>query len=73
MLLYMLGLLSPGVKVLKLFSSLLMMRPNKLDCLYLAITLQSSLTFAGNASSLPKKEASGRCSNGVGSGLEIKF
>ncbi len=24
------------------------MRPNKLDCLYLEITFQSSLTFAGN-------------------------
>ncbi len=32
-------------------------RPNKLECLYLAITFQSSLTF-GNTRSLPKKEAS---------------
>jgi hypothetical protein len=29
-----------------------MMRPNKLECLYLAITFQSSLTFAGNTSGL---------------------
>jgi hypothetical protein len=28
------------------------MRPNKLECLYLAITFQSSLTFAGNTSGL---------------------
>jgi hypothetical protein len=32
------------------------MRPNKLECLYLAITFQSSLTFAGNTKSLAKKE-----------------
>ncbi len=37
-----------GVDVIKLFSSLLMKRPNKLECLYLAITFQSSLTFAGS-------------------------
>jgi hypothetical protein len=30
-----------------LFSLLLMMRPNKLECLCLANTFQSSLTFAG--------------------------
>ncbi len=40
------------------FSSLMTMKPNKLECLYLAITFQSSLTFAGNTRSLPKKEAS---------------
>ena len=34
------------------------MRPNKLECLYLAISFQSSLAFAGNTRSLPKKEAS---------------
>jgi hypothetical protein len=45
------------------FPSLPMTRPNKLECLYLAITFQSSLTFAGNTRSLPKKEASERCSN----------
>ena len=28
------------------------MRPNKLECLYLAITFQPSLTFAGNTSGL---------------------
>ena len=31
-----------------LFSLLLTMRPNKLECLHLAKTFQSSLTFAGN-------------------------
>ncbi len=35
-----------------------MMRPNKLECLPLAKTFQSSLTFAGSTKSLPKKEAS---------------
>jgi hypothetical protein len=39
----------------------------------LAITFQSSLAFAGNTRSLPKKEASERCSNLVGSGLALKF
>ena len=39
------------------FPSLQMMRPNKLECLYLAITFQSSLTYAGNTRSLSKKEA----------------
>jgi hypothetical protein len=29
-----------------------MTRPNKLECLYLAITFQSSLTFAGNTGGL---------------------
>jgi hypothetical protein len=55
------------------FLSLLMTRPNKLECLYLAITFQSSLTFAVNTRSLPKKEASERRSNLVGSGLALKF
>jgi hypothetical protein len=41
--------------------------------LYLAITFQSSLTFAGNTRSLPKKEAPERHSNGFGSGLALKF
>jgi hypothetical protein len=50
-----------------------MMRPNKLECLYLAITFQPNLTFAGNNRSLPKKEASERHSNWVGSGLALKF
>ncbi len=45
------------------FSSLQTMRPNKLECLYLVITFPSSLTFAGNTRSLPKKEASERSSN----------
>ncbi len=33
--------------------------PNKLECLYLAINLQSSLTFAGHTRSLPKKHLKG--------------
>jgi len=33
-----------------------MKRPNKLECLYLAITFQSSLTFAGNTSGLYYKQ-----------------
>ncbi len=37
-----------------------MTRPSKLECLYLAITFQTSLTFGGNTRSLPKKEASER-------------
>ncbi len=65
--------LTPGVNVIKLFPSLLTMSPNKLECLYLAITSQSSLTFAGNTRSLPKKDASEKCSNCVGSGLALKF
>jgi hypothetical protein len=44
-----------------------------LECLYLAITFQPSLTFAGNTRSLPKKEAAKRFSNWVGSGLALKF
>jgi hypothetical protein len=59
--------------LLNLFPSLLMTRPNKLKCLYLAITFQSSLTFAGNTRSLPKKEAFERRSNWGGSGLALKF
>ena len=48
--------LTPSVNVINLFSSLQTMRPNKLKCLCLAFTFQSSLTFAGNTRSLPKKE-----------------
>ncbi len=55
------------------FSSLQKTRPNKLECLYMAITSQSSLTFAANTRSLPKKEASVRSSNWVCSGLALKF
>jgi hypothetical protein len=65
--------MAPGVNVIKLFSSLQMMRPNKLECLYLAITLQSSITFAGNTKSLPKKEASEKHSSWVGFDLALKF
>ncbi len=38
------------------FSSLQKTRPNKLEYLYMAITSQSNLTFAGNIRSLPKRE-----------------
>jgi hypothetical protein len=62
-----------AVNVIKLFSSLLTMRPNKLECLHLAKTFQSSLTFAGSIGSLPKKEATERSSNWVCSGLALKF
>jgi len=50
-----------------------MTKPNKQECLYLAIISQSSLTFAGNTRSLCKKEASERSSRGVYSGLVLKF
>jgi hypothetical protein len=46
---------------------------NKLERLYLDINFLSGLTFAGNTGSLPKKEASERCSNWVGCGLALKF
>ncbi len=66
--------MASGVYAIKLFFPLLLMtRPNKLECLYLVITYQSSLTFAGNTRSLPKKEAFERCSDLVGSGLALKF
>ncbi len=64
---------SPGVNVIKLFSSMLMTRPNKLECLHLAKTFQSGLTFARSTRGLPKKEAYEMCSNWVGSGLALKF
>jgi hypothetical protein len=50
-----------------------MTRPSKLECLYLAITFQTSLTFGGNTRGLPKKEASEKSSNWVCSGLALKF
>ncbi len=62
---------TPGVNVVKLFSSLLTMRPNKLECLCMANTFQSSLTIAGSTRSLLKKEASERSSNWVCSGLVL--
>ncbi len=65
--------LTPVVNVIKVFSFVTDDEPNKLERLYLSITFQSSLTFAGNTSSLPKKEASERHSNWVGSGLALKF
>ncbi len=58
--------LTPGVNVIKLFSSSQKKGTNKLQGLYLA-------TFAGNTRSLPKKEASERSSNWVGFGLALKF
>ncbi len=48
-----------------------MTRPNKLECLHLAKTFQSSPTFAGNTRSLPRKEASERSSNWVWSCPQI--
>jgi hypothetical protein len=48
------------------------MRLNKL-VFVLAITFQSSLTFAGNTRSIPKKESSERRSNWAGCGLALKF
>ena len=55
------------------FCLLLMTRPNKLECLHLAITFHTSLSFAGNTRSLPKKEASEKSYNWVCSGLSLKF
>ncbi len=49
------------------------MKPNKLECLYLSITFQSSLTFAGNTRSLSKNEASEGPPDWVCSGLALKF
>jgi hypothetical protein len=46
---------------------------DKLECLYLAITFQANLIFAGSTRSLPKKEASERSSDWVLSGLALKF
>ncbi len=63
----------PGVNVIKHFSFIADNEADKLECLYLAITFQSSLTFAGNTRSLPKKEPSERCSNWVGPGIALKF
>jgi hypothetical protein len=65
--------LTPEIEVIKLFSSLQKTRLNKLECLYLAIAFQSSLAFAGNTRSLPKKEESERSSDWVGYGLALKF
>jgi len=59
--------------LLNFFYSLLTVRPFKLQCLYLAITFQSSLTFDGRTRSLPKKEVYERFSDWVGSGLALKF
>ncbi len=63
----------PGNNFIKKFPSLLTTRPNKPECLYLVISFQSSLTFAGNTRSSPKNEASERHSNWFGSGLALKF
>ncbi len=52
---------------------MLMTRPNKLECFYLAIIFQSSLTFASNTRSLPKKEASEKTSNWVCASFAHKF
>jgi hypothetical protein len=58
-----LSIFRPGVNVMNFFSLLIMTRPDKLECLYLAITFQSNLTFAGSTKSLSKKEASERSSD----------
>ncbi len=47
--------IKPGVNVLKLVSFMADDGANKLVCLHVAKTFQSSLTFAGNTRSLPKK------------------
>ncbi len=64
--------LTPSVNVIKNYL-LQTTRPNKLECLYLSITFLSSPIFVGSPRSLPKKEASERSSNWVGSGLALKF
>ncbi len=48
-------------------------RPIKLEGLHLAKTLQPSLTIAGSTGSFPKKGASERSTNWVGSGVALKF
>jgi hypothetical protein len=64
--------LTPGVNAIKNF--FLADEKAKYFRLFVpAITFQSSLTFAGNTRSLPKKEASERCSNWVGSVLALRF
>jgi hypothetical protein len=65
---------TPGVNVIKTFF-LHCRRQSQISllCLYLAITFQSSLTFAGNTRSLAKKEAPERSSGWVCSGLVLKF
>jgi hypothetical protein len=66
-------ILTPSIKVIKLFSMYLTLRQNKLEHLYLAIPFQPSITFGGNTRSLPNKEASERCSTWVGPGLAHKL
>jgi hypothetical protein len=63
----------PGVNVIKLFSFITVDEAKYARVFVLAITFQSSLTFAGNTRSLPKKEASERYSDWVGSGLALRF
>ncbi len=48
--------LTPGVNVIKHSSSLQKMRPNKLECLYLAITFQSSLTLLETPGAYPRRK-----------------
>ena len=60
-------ILRPDWKVKNIFFVSNEAAASQLECLYLAITFQSSLTFAGNTRSLPKKEASERHSKWVGS------
>ncbi len=63
----------PGVNVIKLFFYDDYNEAKKLERLYLAIAYQFSLIFACSTRSVPKKEASERSANWVGSGLALKF
>jgi hypothetical protein len=62
-----------GANFIKLFFFVANEEANKLECLHLAKTFHSSLTFAGNTRNLPKKEASERHSHWVGSGFALKL
>jgi hypothetical protein len=64
---------APGVNAIKLVSFVADKEAKLARVFVLAITFQSSLTFADNTRSLPEKEASERPSNWVGSGLALKF
>ncbi len=63
----------PGGNVKKLFLSVADDEAKEARAFVMAITFQFSLTLAGNTRSLPKKEASERSSNRIGSGLALKF
>jgi hypothetical protein len=63
----------PGVNIIKLFSFIADDKAEEARAFAPGNKFQSSLTFAGNTRSLPKKEASGWCSYWVGSSLALKF